>query len=181
MVDKREFLLQRIQDALKSITPGAAFTFPGGDAHAPITSDVAGRVYNKLRSDSELDATQCPAIEVITNPKDVDSIEIDDQDLYHATMHVQIWGRAKSGNQGESRDSDIRAKLNALRADIVVAMHAFPFWTGSDADQADSAAVVIGPIEVTLISQETDATTQSPDGFTVLDFAVRFPFNKRFP
>jgi hypothetical protein len=34
---------------------------------------------------------------------------------------------------------------------------------------------------VTLLSQETDTPTDAASGFTVLDFAVRYPFNKRFP
>lgn len=180
-MDAREFILQRVQDSLKAIAPGATFTFPDSAPHAAITSNVGGRVYNKLRSDADVDSTQCPAIEVITNPKNVDQIEVGDQDLYTATLHIQVWGRDKSGDQGQTRDSDIRARLNALRSDIVVAVHAFPFWTGPDADQAEPARAVIGPLEVTLVSQETDATTDAPDGYTVLDFAIRYPFNKRFP
>jgi hypothetical protein len=180
-MDLREFILQRIQDTLKAITPGASFTFPDSMPHAAITSDVGGRVYNKLRNDEEIDAAQCPSIEVVTSAKDTDTIEVDDQDCYHATLHGQAWGHHKSGNQGQGYDSDIRARLNALRADIVIALHAFPFWTGTGAGQAEPARAVVGPLEVTLTSQETDTTTNAPSGFTVVDFAVRYPFNKRFP
>ena len=180
-MDKREFVLQRIQDTLKAIAPGVTFTFPDGGTHDPITSDVGGRVYNKLRNDDEVDATQCPSIEVVTSAKETDTIEVDDQDLYHATVHVQIWGRHKSGDQGAGRDSDIRARLNALRADIIIAVHAFPFWTGTEDGQADPARALIGPLEVTLTSQETDTTTDAPGGYTILDFSVRYPFSKRSP
>jgi hypothetical protein len=182
MSDLREFILQRLQDCVAAVTPTTTFTFPGGMLHAPLVNDLTGRVFNKMRAESKVDGSECPFVEIITDPATTDPIEIGDDDLYYATTRVKVWGYQRSGDQGDSFNSTLRAALNSLRSDLIVAISAFPFWAGTNAGQTDPLFLGAAPgMSVTLLSQWTDIATDTSTGTLVLELSIRYPFNKRFP
>jgi hypothetical protein len=183
MVDTRELVLQRLQDCVATTAPSTTFFFPGAMPHAPIVNDLGGRVYNKMRANVRTDAAENPYVEIITDPASADLIEAGlDDDLYFATVRVKIWCYQRATDQGDSLNSDLRAALNSLRADLIIAVSAFPYWSGPTPAQADALYVGIVPgTTVKLLAQWTDVATDSPYGTLVLEFAIRYPFNKRTP
>jgi hypothetical protein len=180
--DAREFLLQRFQDVLKTVAPGVVFTFPDGMTHSPLQNDLGGRVYSLMRANAKVDATECPFVEIVTNPKSVDKITVGDDDLYHATISVQLWAYARATDGGDGLDSTVRPALNSLCADLLIAMEAAPYWTGSVSAPFESLIAGFGPrLSVTFTTRWTETATESAKGMAVLEFEVRYPFNKRFP
>jgi hypothetical protein len=184
MADLRELILHRLQDCVATTAPATTFFFPGGMPHAPIVNNLGGRVYNKMRANVRTDAAENPYVEIITDPAGADTIEASpsDDDLYFATLRVKLWCYQRATDQGDGLNSDLRAALNSLRADLIIAASAFPYWSGPTPAQADALYVGIAPgTTVKLISQWTDVATDSPYGTLVLEFAIRYPFNKRTP
>ena len=180
MSDVREIILERLQACVKTLAPGVVFTFPHGQTHRPIVTDLDGRVYSKVRAQGRVDATEMPYVEIITSAATADSVrEIADEDIYLAETRVELWGYVKAEDQGDGLDSVVRPLLNELRADLIVAMEAFPYWTS--ADYPEALARRIGPVTTVLQSQWTEPATDAPDGFLVLDYAIRYTFDRRDP
>lgn len=180
MSDKREALLVRLQACVKTLAPGVVYTFPHGATHRPIESNLGGRVYNKIRTESRVDATEMPFVEIITSAATADSIrDVADEDIYLAETHVDVWGYVKADDQGDSLDSVVRPLLNELRADLIVAVEAFPYWTSTD--YPDPITRLVGPVGVVLVSQWTEPATDAPDGYLMLTFAIRYTFSKLNP
>jgi hypothetical protein len=183
MADLREVILQRLQDCVLTVSPSTTFWFPDGATHAPIVNDLNGRVYNKMRAESRISSLEMPMVEIITDPSAQDQIDAgSDGDYYIATMRVKIWGYHFSDDAADDLNSTVRARLNALRADLIIAVSAFPFWSGPDPTQSDPLYLGAAPgTSVQLLSQWTFVAPDTPTGVVVLEFAIRYPFNKRFP
>lgn len=183
MADLRELILQRLQDTVTTVAPGVTFWFPDGAAHAPLVNNLGGRVYNKMRAESRVTTDEMPFVEIITAPDAADTVEPgSDDDHYYATTRVKVWGYAYGPDAADGLNSPLRALLNSLRADLIIAVSAFPFWSGPNPAQSDALYVGAAPgTNVVLLSQWTFIAPDTPTGVTVLEFAIRYPFNKRFP
>lgn len=178
-LDRREWLLVRLQDVLKTVAPGVTYTFPDGLPHRPIQTNLGGRVYSKQRTEARVDVSEMPFVEILTSSAAGDAVTALDSDAYAADMRVEIFGYVRSENQGDSLDADVRGKLNALRADLIVAVEAFPWWTSGGT--LPSARNRLGPIETILVSQWTEPAADYPDGYLVLEFVIRYLFNRKDP
>jgi hypothetical protein len=183
VADLRELILQRLQDTVLTVAPGVTFFFPDGMTHAPLVNNLGGRVYNKLRAESRISSDEMPFAEIINDPSAADTIEPgSDDDHYYATTNVKIWGYAYGEDAADGLNSPLRAQLNSLRADLIIAVSAFPFWSGPNPAQSDALYTGVAPgTSVVLTSQWTFIAPDTPTGVTVLEFAIRYPFNKRFP
>lgn len=180
MSDIREELLERLQACVKTLAPGVVYTFPGGATHRTIESDLGGRCYSKVRAQGRVDATEMPFVEIVTSSGNADPIrEVADEEIYLGELRAEIWGYVKADDQGDGLDSVVRPLLNALRADLIVAVEAFPYWTSADYPEAITRRV--GPVATVLQSQWTEPATDAPDGYLVLDYSIRYVFNRRNP
>lgn len=180
MSDVREEILTRLQACIATVAPGVSFTFPGGRTHRPIETDLGGRVYAKVRPEASFDETDLPAVEILTNSEKADTIrEVSDDDVYLADMNVRLFGYVKSEDAGDDKDGPVRALLNSLRADLIVAMEAFPYWTSTAFPEPIRRRV--GNVEMILQQQETEAAINAPDGFLILDYAIRYHFSRLNP
>jgi hypothetical protein len=179
-MDVREVILDRLVACIATVKPGVVFRFPDGRTHRPIESDLGGRVFSKVRSQARTDSTEMPFVEVITSAGTPDSIrEVGDENFYTAEMRVEVWGYVKATDQGDAFMSNVRPKLNALRADLVVAIEAFPWWTGPGYPEALVRRV--GPVGTVMQAQFTEPATDQPDGFLVIDYAIRYVFDRLDP
>ena len=180
MSDVREEILVRLKACLATIAPGVVYTFPGARTHRPIETDLGGRVYAKVRPEVGFDATDLPAVEILTNSEADDAIrEVSDDDTYLADLKVRVFGYVKGEDAGDDNDAPVRRALNALRADLIIAMEAFPYWTSATYPEAIRRRV--GEVEMILLSQWTEAAINAPDGFLYLDYAIRYRFSRLNP
>ena len=180
MTDKREAILTRLQACVATVAPGVVYTFPHGVTHRPIETNLGGRVYNKVRSQARVDSSEMPFVEIITSAATSDSVrEIADEDVYLAELRVELWGYVKADDQGDGLDSTVRPLLNSLRADLIVAVEAFPYWTSTDYPEAVTRRV--GPIATVLQSVFTEPATDAPDGYLQIEYAIRYTFSRRDP
>lgn len=184
-MDTREAILLRLQDVLKTIVPGVVFSFPGGLTHAEITTDLGGplhpRVYSMMRAQEKVDESECPSVEIVTSSSVADAVAVADDELYICDLNVQVWGYAKATDQGDGLDSTVRPLLNKLRADLIIAIEAFPYWTGVEPWQAEDARRAWGVMGPVLKGQWTEPSTENPSGYLVLEYVIRYPFNRRNP
>jgi hypothetical protein len=179
--DAREYLLTRLQTVLKTISPGVVFTFPDGTLSRPCVSDLGGRVYSKIRTQSRTAEEEMPFVELVTSSKMPDTVTPLDSDMYAADLKVELWGYVKADDQGDGFDTVVREKLNLLRGDLIIAVEAFPYWTSNPGFVFDSPRSVLGPIEPVLTSQWTEPAMDTPDGFLTLEFSIRYLFNRKNP
>lgn len=180
MSDVREEIITRLAACLSTLAPGVAYTFPGGRVHRPIETDLGGRVYVNLRGEARFDSSELPAVELVTSSDSEDSIrEVSDDDVYLADLKVRVFGYVKGDDGGDQKTAPVRSSLNALRADLVTVMEAFPYWTSTDYPEAIRRRV--GEVEMILQSQWTEAAVGSPDGFLYLDYAIRYRFSRLNP
>lgn len=176
-LDRREYLLGRLQACVATLAPGVVYTFPDGLPHRSIQTDLGGRCYSKSRTQARVDADEMPFVEILTSSQGADDVTALDSDLYAATLRVTIMGYVKADDQADSLDAVVRQKLDILRADLITAVEAFPYWTAGGT--VDAARVVLGPIEPVLTSQWTEPAADYPDGYLVLEFAIRYLFNRK--
>ena len=180
-MDARERILKRFQDCLKTIGVGIVFVLPHA-ARGTTQTNLAGRVFSRMVPDAELEGAQTPRVEFITSAGDADEISYGDDNLYFATTRVRLWGYCDSADAGVSPDATVRPILNQLRADLIIAMHAAPFWTGPEPDQTDSLVKILGArLSVNLLRQWTSVETQSPRGEVLLEFEIGYPFSVSDP
>jgi hypothetical protein len=179
MTDKREAILTRLQACVKTLAPGVVYTFPHGATHRPIESNLDGRCYNKIRTQGRVDATEMPFVEIITADAEDTVREIGDEDIYLAEMPVELWGYVKADDQGDGFDTVVRPVANALRADLIVACEAFPFWTSTE--YPDPITRLVGPLGTVLVSQFTEPAIDAPDSFVKVRYAIRYTFSKLNP
>jgi hypothetical protein len=180
ILDVRERILQRLQACIGSLAPGVVYDFPRGRTHRPITTDLGGRVFARALTQERYDATELPCVELLTHAGTPDTIrEVSDDDLYLADMKVQVFGFVKATDAGDGKDAPVRAKLNAFRADLIVALEAFPYWTSADYPEAITRSV--GPVVMVLEAVYTEPAISAPDSYVVIDYAIRYVFNRLDP
>lgn len=190
MSDLREQLLSRLQACLSTITPGLVFTFPAFNAQGAtprtIESDLGGaapataRVYSKMRPVVRPDMTEMPMVEIITAMNQPDAVTPYDDQMYERTMNVQIWGYVAGKDAGDSLNSETRPDMNALLADLHVAVEAFPYWTDSGANSIPLTATH-GAVTITPKNQYTEPAVEQPVGILVLDYSISFKFHRLNP
>ena len=88
---------------------------------------------------------------------------------------AEIAGYAKSDDAGDDLDGPVRAALNALRADVIQAM------SGLDTFGTAPLRRRFGRVTPLLTSEWTEPSTETPDGYLVLEYSVRFMFDERNP
>ncbi len=180
MSDVREEILTRLPACIATLKPGVVYTFPGARTHRPIETDIGGRVFVNLRGEARFDSSELPAVEIVTNAETEDAIrEVSDDDVYLADLKVRIFGYVKGDDAGDQKTAPVRAALNALRADLIIAVEAFPYWTSTD--YPESIRRRVGEVEMILIGQWTEAAVGAPDGFLYLDYAIRYRFSRLQP
>jgi hypothetical protein len=178
-VIKRELVIQRVHDVLKTIAPGVTYPIPGG--HAPITTDLKKRVYSKLRAQGKLNGSEKPLLEFQTSPRDADKIEALDDNVSKRTLTVHTWVYVSTGDAGTSHNDMARAQLNAVQHDVSIAMKALPYWTGPQPNQSDSLRMNLGPVIVQQTAEWTEPAEDIPWGASVGDFSITYYFDERFP
>lgn len=179
MIDTREFVLARVEEVLQLIAPGVVFPLPG-PPHREIMTDLHGRVFNRPRPDSKLDSSETPFVECITSSKRADTIEVCDDTFYTVTTPMEVWGYIKADDTGQEFNSPTRTALNALRADLIVAMESVPYWIGAAPNIVPSARQRAG-LAVVLTGQETQLFVGSKTAWVVLDYDLRYRFNTHNP
>jgi hypothetical protein len=189
MSDLREQLLTRLQSCIGAIAPGVVYTFPFGYGATPrvIQSDLGGgtdvtqaRVYSKMRPVVRPDMTELPMVEILTAMNMPDVVTPYDDNLYERTMNVQIWGYVASKDAGDSLNSETRPDLNALLADLQLAVEAFPYWTDTGANSIP-LTTTHGAVVITPRSQYTEPAVEQPVGILVLDYSITFKFHRLNP
>lgn len=180
MGDTRETILVQLQACLKALRPGVVFSFPFGKTHRPIVTDLRGHVFARVIPQARFDAEDLPCVELITSEGTEDAVrEVADDDFYMADLNVTLWGYARSGDAGTDHDAPVRRVLNALRADLIVAVEAFPYWTS--AEYPEPIIRQVGLVTPVLLSSWTEPASDSADGFLTIDYALRYTFNKLDP
>lgn len=179
MSDFREEMLVRLRACIATLAPGVVYTFPDGRTHRPIETDLKGHAYDKARAEQTFDWSELPLVEILTSSSNEDAVEVNDDDLYSSEMNVDIWGFLKSDDAGDGKNAPVRAALNAFRADLIVAVEAFPFWTSTDYPEPITRRV--GMIQTTLKSQFTEPATHSPDAYLKLSYGIRYSFTRLDP
>lgn len=178
-MDSRELLLQRLQLSIKALVPGAVYTFPYGAAHRAIESDLGGRAYSRVNSELAAAPEQFPQVEIITAAGRADIIQPQDDNLYTREMGVEILGYVYGGDAGMDRDASCRPAMNALLADLQIAVEGFPYFT--DATHTDPLYATQGPITIIPGQQYTEPAMQQPIGFVHLDYVFRYSFTRLNP
>lgn len=179
MSDFREEILIRLRACVATLAPGVVYTFPGGRTHRPIVTDLKGHAYDKARAEQTFDSSELPLVEILTSSTTEDAVEVNDDDMYTSDLNVDVWGFLKSDDAGDGKNAPVRAALNAFRADLIVAVEAFPFWTS--ADYPEPIIRRVGLIQTTLRSQFTEPATHSPDAYLKLSYAIRYSFTRLDP
>ena len=180
MIDTREKILVRLQACLKTVKPGVVFTFPFGKTHRPIETDLKGHVFARVIPQARFDDEDMPCVELITSSGTEDGIrEAADEDFYLADLNVTLWGYARSGDGGTDYDAPVRRMLNRMRADLVVAVEAFPWWTSEE--HPEPIIKSVGLVTPILTSWWTEPATDTPDGILTIDYTLRYAFNKLDP
>lgn len=189
MSDLREQLLARLQACVSTLAPGVAFSYPFGygATQRTVESDLGGgsdptqaRVYSKMRPIVRPDMTELPMVEIITAMSQPDLVVALDDQMYERTMSVQIWGYVAGTDAADDLNSSTRAGMNALLADLQVAVEAFPYWTDSGANSIPLYATH-GPITITPKSQYTEPAVEQPVGILVLDYSISYKFHRLNP
>jgi hypothetical protein len=153
-----------------------------GDALTPrvCETDLAGRVYSKVRAMMRPDLTELPMVEVLTLLNQPDQVVPHDDLFYQRTMNIQLWGYVAGDDAGDDLNSSTRAKLNALLADLQAAMEAFPYWTDAGANSIPLTASH-GPLTILPKAEYTEPAIENPVGILVLDYTVSFFFHQLNP
>jgi hypothetical protein len=182
MSDLRERLLLRLQATLATIAPGVTFTYPFGYGAVPRPCEtaLAGRVYSRMRSAVRPDLTELPMVELVTLLNTPDTIVPLDDQLFERTVFVQLWGYVPGDDAADNLDSSTRAAMDALLADLQVAVEAFPYWTDTGAN-TDPLTATHGAVTITPRLQYTEPAVEQPIGVLVLDYAIAYKFHRLNP
>lgn len=178
--DLREKLLVRLQACLATLAPGVTYTFPMGFTHRAIETNLYGRVYSQMRSIQKLDMAELPAVEIITAMGQPDLVTPHDDNFYRREMSVQLWGYVAATDAGDGLNAAARPDMNALLADLQVAVEAFPYWTNGT-DITDPLTATHGPITITPKAQYTEPAAEQAVGILVLDYSIAYCFPRLNP
>jgi len=175
--DARELILTRLQQTLAALRPGLALPNVGHWPHRTVTTNLGGRCYTRIRPGVRLDETECPFVEIQHDYNGAEQLTTLDEDMSMGEMRLALWGFEKADDQGDTLDSRLRPKLNALRADLIMAACAFPYWPSPEDPESLHQTLGRG-VSVRLTSQWTEPDQDSPQGFTVIELTVRYPQNR---
>lgn len=178
-LDKREYLLQRLQLVLKQIDPSYTFAQlpPALSSHRQLVTVLKGNVFTKATPELGTDESAMPLVLVVASPNTPDVMGFHDDNAYTRELRVELWGFC-SGDDGGNRDSIVRAQLSALLADIAIAVEAFPYWTDG---VVDPALQQLGAVVITPTRQEVALPVQTALGSCVAEYSIRYTFPKLWP
>ena len=142
----REWLLSRFVRVMRAIEPGVDFS-PfiryGSGPTRPIVSSLGATVDNRRVFDTYRDPettltalSNAPYLCAYDDPSRRDMVKVMDGELNEVTLSLTVVGYdgLSTDNQGLgeglSASSALRARLDALRADVKVAAEAFVDWKG---------------------------------------------------
>lgn len=179
MTDRRETLLQHLEACVATIAPGVVFAFPNGSAQRVIETDLGGRVFSRAIPEARMSQLAFPAVEMLVDSAQEDVVTVSDDDLYHVEVPVSFVGYVSTGDAGTGGNPPVREELNKLRADLIVAIEAFPYWTS--AEFPEPARRRCGEITTTLKAQSTEAPADWPTGFCTLTYAITYSFSRMNP
>lgn len=180
-LDRRERILQRLEAVCKSLRGSATVipTWDGSPSPREIVTDLGGRVFNRMR-EGDRGRDELPAVEILNDGGNTDTLEVLGQELYRATMPVQVYGYAASREENAKTSSGVRGPLDSLRADLVTAIEALPWWTGVDVDQQDPLSRH-GATSVRILRQWTEPDLSQATGYLVIDLEVSYIFTTGNP
>lgn len=176
-MSRRELVLQRAHDVLKTIAPGVSYPIPGG--HGPIVTNIHGRAFSKVRPQAKVKAADKPMVEFQASPRDTDRLEGADDFLSFRTLQLHVWACVGTDDGGTGHNDVSRTALNALCDDVLIAMRALPYYYS--AALPTSLRAELGPVIVQHLSEWTEPAQETPWGTAVTEFSIRFPFDERFP
>lgn len=179
MIDRRELLLQYVEACVATIAPGVVFMFPGGAAQRATETDLGGRVFSRAIPEARMSQLAFPAVEMLVDSSQEDVVTVSDDDFYHVEVPVSFIGYVSTGDAGTGGNPPVREQLNKLRADLIVAIEAFPYWTS--AEFPEPARRRCGEITTTLKAQSTEAPADWPTGFCTLTYAITYTFSRTNP
>lgn len=179
MTDRRELLLQYLEACVATIAPGVVYSFPSGATHRTIETDLGGRVFSRAIPEARMSQLAFPAVEMLVDSAQEDTVIVSDDDMYHAEVAVSFIGYVSTGDAGTGGNPPVREELNKLRADLIVAIEAFPYWTS--AEFPEPARRRCGEITTTLKAQSTEAPADWPTGFCALNYAITYTFSRTNP
>jgi hypothetical protein len=171
----RELILTRLESAVGAIAPGFAFEFPGARPHAPL-STVIKSVTLRERAILSVEAEQMPCAVIVADMTKAETLRVADGSAYLAEMAVTVLGFASADDAGDSLDSALRPKLNAMRADLEIACHAAQFWPTPSSPDALGSLLGSG-FGLRLVEQWTDNGLESAMGLCVLEFLINYPID----
>lgn len=188
----RGFLLERIRRVLKEIHPGAVFpvfALPLG-AHRQITTDLWGpdvtgassaagaRVRGSLNGGDWWGVDRMPAVDVTPRIGEPDTVTYLSEETYEQTIPLQVVGYVPDPAAGaalnDGGDYDARAYLDAIAADIEVAMQALPYWTGTGPGEDVAAQGRLGSIAVVMTGVATNVYEGSAWHDVELSYRITF-------
>lgn len=161
--DRREQILLAVQALLKTIAPPTYRT------------NVGGRVYAKMRGGAKPDASELPALEVVTSAKTADAPTPLDDTLYSDDLHLEIAGYCKGTDGGDDKDAPVRQALNALRDDVIQSMAGLETFVPAGSTEA-SLRKRFGSIAVILVSTWTEPSSETSDGYVLLEYTISYLF-----
>lgn len=176
MTTPRELILDRLVSAISAVVPGAVFSFPGGAEHAPISTDLGGRVYLRQQPAARLNSEQFPAVEVVADMTAPETFTASDRDLYFGKMAVSILGYDCADDAGDGLDSLLRPKLNAMRADLIIACHAAPFWPSPSSPESLRSRLGSAFV-LRLMEQWAEPGFETSAGACLLELVATYPIN----
>lgn len=179
MIDRRELMLRYLEACVATIAPGVTFPFPFSTKHRPIETDLGARVFSRAIPEARMSQLKFPAAEIIVDSAAEDVVTVSDDGLYHAEVNVAIIGYVSTGDAGTGGNPSVREQLNKFRADLIVAVESFPYWTS--VDFPETARRRCGEITTTLKSQSTEAPADWPTGFLMLNYVITYTFTRYDP
>jgi hypothetical protein len=179
----REFLLERLQAVVATLAPGVTFTPPSwlpSPPQRPIMTALGGRVYAKLRGQTQIDGTDKPYVVILTSPASADKVRPLDDNLYERKMVVGLIGYCQEDTAGDGTDSIVRGQLNQLLSDLQLAVEMFPYWTNPPAVVLPAIAT-LGPIIVVPLMEWTEPSMSTADGQLILEYEMTYYFHRFSP
>jgi len=173
----RELILTRLQQTIAALRPGLALPFAEPLPHRTVMTDLGGRCYTRVRPGMRLDEAECPFVEIEHDYNGPEAIFVADDDLYFGEVNIALWGFQRAEDQGDGLNAIVRPLLNALRADLIMAVAAFPYWPSAEDPECVNRRLGSG-VAVILRTQWTEPDQDSPQGFVVVELTVRYPLNR---
>lgn len=172
----RELILSRLASTIREIAPGKVYNFPNSFTHAAIETDLGGRVMLRQEPLARLDAFQLPAVVIVADLTAPEEFIVLSKNLRHARLTLTVIGYHQVEDAGDESNSELRARLNALRSDLIIACHAAPHWPAVTSQDSIRARIGSG-FTLILMEQWSDPGVDSSKGACVLEYVATYPVN----